>query len=80
MTLQLCESCGGEFSCRADSPHGCWCDEVVVSPRQLAVLREHFLACLCPDCLLVVAVAHSEREAGVSADRLSAAARASPRP
>ncbi len=53
MTLQLCESCGGEFSCRADSPHGCWCDEVVISPRRLALLREHFLACLCPDCLLV---------------------------
>ena len=77
MTLQLCESCGGEFSCRADSPHGCWCDEVVVSPRQLAVLREHFLACLCPDCLLVAAArTASARRSG----RLSAAARASPRP
>ena len=63
MTLRLCESCGGEFSCRADSPHGCWCDEVAVSPRGLAVLREHFLACLCPDCLLVAAAEHSELEA-----------------
>jgi hypothetical protein len=29
----------------------------------LAVLREHFLACLCPDCLLVAAEEHSERQA-----------------
>jgi hypothetical protein len=36
---------------------------VPVSPRRLAVLREHFLACLCPDCLLMAAVERSEREA-----------------
>jgi hypothetical protein len=66
MTLQLCECCGGEFSCRADSPHGCWCEEVVISARQLALLREHFLACLCPDCLLV---ATQERASGAAALR-----------
>lgn len=51
MDLRKCESCGREFSCGARSDHGCWCTEVVVRPDQLAVLREHFLACLCPDCL-----------------------------
>jgi hypothetical protein len=36
----------------------------VVSERQLAVLREHFLACLCPDCLIAVALSRqSEHEA-----------------
>jgi len=55
MEMQQCESCGREFACGAKSDDGCWCDEVIVGPRRLAVLREHFLACLCPDCLRVAA-------------------------
>jgi hypothetical protein len=55
MEMQQCESCGREFACGAKSEDGCWCDELMVAPRQLAVLREHFLACLCPDCLRVAA-------------------------
>ncbi len=55
MDLRTCESCGREFACGARSEDGCWCDAVVVSPEQLAVLREHFLACVCPDCLRVAA-------------------------
>jgi hypothetical protein len=55
MDMQQCESCGREFACGARSDDGCWCDALVVSPQQLAVLREHFLACVCPDCLRVAA-------------------------
>ena len=46
---------GAEFTCGAASEDGCWCAEVVVAPERLAVLREHFLRCLCPDCLRVAA-------------------------
>jgi hypothetical protein len=53
--LLQCESCGREFACGADSEDRCWCAEVAVAPEQLAVLREHFLACLCPDCLRAAA-------------------------
>jgi hypothetical protein len=55
MELQQCESCGREFGCGAAGPEPCWCNEVAVAPEQLAVLREHFLRCLCPDCLRVAA-------------------------
>jgi len=55
MEMQQCESCGREFGCGANSQDGCWCDELAVAPRRLAVLREHFLTCLCPDCLRVAA-------------------------
>ena len=55
MDLQQCESCGREFACGARSEEGCWCAEVVVAPHQLPQLREHFLACLCPDCLALAA-------------------------
>lgn len=55
--VQTCESCGREFACGARSPDGCWCAEVSVTPEQLAMLREHSLACLCPDCLRVAAAA-----------------------
>ena len=55
MELQQCESCGREFGCDAAGPEPCWCGEITVAPEQLAVLREHFLRCLCPDCLRVAA-------------------------
>jgi hypothetical protein len=55
MALESCESCGREFACRPDDPAGCWCTAVVLDPNALAVMREHFERCLCPDCLLVVA-------------------------
>jgi hypothetical protein len=59
MDMQQCESCGREFACGARSEDGCWCDALVVAPDQLAVLREHFLACVCPDCLRVAAAARA---------------------
>jgi hypothetical protein len=55
MEMRQCESCGREFGCGANSQDGCWCDELTVAPWQLAILREHFLTCLCPDCLRVAA-------------------------
>jgi Cysteine-rich CWC len=54
MNTQSCESCGREFTCGADEDH-CWCNEVKLSRDHLAVLREHFERCLCPDCLAVAA-------------------------
>jgi hypothetical protein len=51
---QTCESCGREFGCRADDG-SCWCNDVTLDPAQLAILREHFERCLCPDCLALAA-------------------------
>jgi cysteine-rich CWC protein len=50
MNTQTCESCGREFACGADEER-CWCREVRTTREQLAILREHFERCLCPDCL-----------------------------
>ena len=54
MTLQSCESCGREFGCGA-AEERCWCADVTLGAERLAVLREHFERCLCPDCLAVAA-------------------------
>jgi Cysteine-rich CWC len=54
MTLQSCESCGREFRCGADTG-ACWCETVALGPERVAILREHFERCLCPDCLRVAA-------------------------
>jgi Cysteine-rich CWC len=56
---QTCESCGREFGCGARDS-SCWCDDVALGPERLAILREHFERCLCPDCLTVaVGEAHT---------------------
>ena len=54
MQAQICESCGREFACGADEER-CWCRAVQLRPEQLAIMREHFERCLCPDCLHVSA-------------------------
>jgi len=51
---ETCESCGREFSCGAED-RACWCAEAVLDPDRLAILREHFERCLCPDCLALAA-------------------------
>jgi hypothetical protein len=50
VNAETCESCGREFSCGAQDAQ-CWCAAVTLGPERLAVLREHFQRCLCPDCL-----------------------------
>jgi Cysteine-rich CWC len=52
MQTQICESCGREFGCGAGDG-ACWCGKLALSPERLAILREHFERCLCPDCLTV---------------------------
>ena len=64
MQMQTCESCGREFGCGARDA-SCWCDELALGRDRLAILREHFERCLCPDCLTVVA----GYDAGRSASR-----------
>ena len=54
MVTQTCESCGREFTCGADEER-CWCGAAALGPDRLAILREHFERCLCPDCLDVAA-------------------------
>jgi hypothetical protein len=54
MKAQTCESCGREFGCGADDGT-CWCGEITLTPDRLAILREHFERCLCPDCVTVAA-------------------------
>jgi hypothetical protein len=46
----ICESCGKEFSCGANTEK-CWCFAVEVKADALAELRENFISCLCEDCL-----------------------------
>jgi hypothetical protein len=54
MNTETCESCGREFGCGAREAT-CWCNDLSLSPERLAILREHFERCLCPDCLAVAA-------------------------
>jgi hypothetical protein len=54
MNPQTCESCGRELSCGAQQAE-CWCSAVTIAPERLAILREHFERCLCPDCLRLAA-------------------------
>jgi Cysteine-rich CWC len=60
MRTQTCESCGREFRCGADEDH-CWCGGADLSPERLAILREHFERCLCPDCLTIAAATRVSR-------------------
>lgn len=59
---QTCESCGREFGCGAGES-SCWCGAAALGPERLAILREHFEHCLCPDCLTVAAGAEGARPA-----------------
>ena len=52
MATQACESCGREFTCGADTG-SCWCGSMELGADRLAILREHFELCLCPDCLAI---------------------------
>ena len=54
MNIETCESCDREFGCGAREAT-CWCNDLSLSPERLAILREHFERCLCPDCLTVAA-------------------------
>jgi hypothetical protein len=56
MNAERCESCGREFSCGAQDAE-CWCSELTLGRDRLAILREHFERCLCPDCLRLAAAA-----------------------
>jgi Cysteine-rich CWC len=60
MIAQTCESCGREFGCGAQD-ETCWCAQAELGPDRLAILREHFERCLCPDCLRVAARAAPPR-------------------
>lgn len=51
---ETCESCGREFGCGAGDG-ACWCSGIDLGRDRLAILREHFERCLCPDCLRVAA-------------------------
>jgi cysteine-rich CWC protein len=63
MNAQTCESCGREFGCGAEDQE-CWCATLALSPERLAILREHFERCLCPDCLRLAAAAHDPSRSG----------------
>jgi hypothetical protein len=63
MNAQTCESCGRDFGCGADDAE-CWCATLALSRERLAILREHFERCLCPDCLTLAAAAHDRSRSG----------------
>jgi hypothetical protein len=50
LETKICESCGQDFSCGAQSKT-CWCFEVDLSKETLTKLQEDFKSCLCRDCL-----------------------------
>lgn len=60
MQTETCESCGREFGCGA-ADASCWCAQSKLSRERLAILREHFERCLCPDCLAVAARSQRDR-------------------
>jgi hypothetical protein len=60
MQTESCESCGREFGCGAGDD-SCWCGDVTLGPARLAILREHFERCLCPDCLKLAAGPERDR-------------------
>jgi hypothetical protein len=60
MAAQACESCGREFTCGIDT-ESCWCAALDLGRDRLAILREHFERCLCPDCLAVAARSRAAR-------------------
>lgn len=47
---KLCEACGKEFSCNAESGT-CWCFDLQLKAETLQKLKEKFKDCLCPACL-----------------------------
>jgi cysteine-rich CWC protein len=63
MNPEICESCGREFGCGAQDAI-CWCATIAIAPERLAVLREHFERCLCPDCLQLAAGAQDRLRSG----------------
>ena len=65
---QTCESCGREFACGAEDAT-CWCSQVALGQDRLAILREHFEKCLCPDCLLLAAGDEAPAHRGPAVDR-----------
>jgi hypothetical protein len=48
--LSVCESCGGEFGCGANS-EGCWCAEINLGEEARQELKVNFKSCLCRNCL-----------------------------
>jgi hypothetical protein len=60
MQTETCESCGREFGCGARDD-ACWCRDVALGPERLAILREHFERCLCPDCLTLAVGSERDR-------------------
>lgn len=52
---QICEACGRDFGCGAETG-GCWCNDATLDPATLARLRETYERCLCPACLAAMAV------------------------
>jgi hypothetical protein len=48
---QVCEACGGSFTCEISSSKGCWCGEVKLSEDTLLELRAKYGDCVCRTCL-----------------------------
>ena len=51
---KVCESCGESFGCGAKIK-ACWCFEFELSSAAARELKETYVDCLCPKCLLDVA-------------------------
>jgi hypothetical protein len=47
---KVCESCGEEFPCGANS-EDCWCFSEIIEPKSLEMIAKEFSNCLCPICL-----------------------------
>ena len=49
-----CEKCGETFGC--GGLLGCWCRDVKLDTATLALLKERYNDCLCPECLKAMVV------------------------
>lgn len=47
---KLCEVCGKEFFCSAESGN-CWCFDLKLKAETLQKLKENYKDCVCPACL-----------------------------
>jgi hypothetical protein len=48
---EVCEGCGGTFTCGPLSKGGCWCKNETIAPERLEELKGRYKHCLCPECL-----------------------------
>lgn len=58
---KTCSKCKAPFNCQNET-RGCWCENLTLGAETLALLRQQFDNCLCPDCLKSYSSEHKGQE------------------